>query len=132
MSSKAPADRPLSPFLMYRFPLTVILSITHRMTGVALVFGAVLLIYVLVALALGPGPFGIMRTLLGSLPGQIILVLWTFALSFHFCNGIRHLFWDLGYGFDVGVVGKTAVIVVIVSVLLTALMWGMFLAAAVS
>jgi succinate dehydrogenase / fumarate reductase cytochrome b subunit len=121
---------PLSPHLqVYRFPLTVILSITHRITGVFLAVGVLLLLYVLMAAAAGPQSFHSAHMLVSSWIGQVLLLLWTFALYFHFCNGIRHLLWDVGYGFDKQVVDKTAVIVIVATILLTVVTWLVAIAA---
>jgi succinate dehydrogenase / fumarate reductase cytochrome b subunit len=121
---------PLSPHLqVYRFPLTVILSITHRITGALLGLGVLLLIYVLVAAAAGEQNYQSAHALVSSWLGQLFLFLWTFALFFHFCNGIRHLLWDVGYGLDREVLDKTAYVVLIVSVVLTLLIWLVALAA---
>jgi succinate dehydrogenase / fumarate reductase cytochrome b subunit len=121
---------PLSPHLqVYRFPLTVILSITHRITGALLGLGVLLLLYVLVAAAAGEQSYQNAHALVSSWLGQLLLFLWTFALFFHFCNGIRHLLWDVGYGLDREVVDKTAYVVLIVSVVLTLLIWFVALAA---
>ena len=115
---------PLSPHLqVYRFPLTVILSITHRITGAFLAVGTLLLLYVLMAAAAGPQSFQNAHGLVSSWIGQVLLLLWTFALYFHFCNGIRHLIWDVGYGFDKQLVDKTAIIVMVGAILLTVLTW---------
>ncbi len=122
MSSRIP---PLSPHLqVYRFPLTVILSITHRMTGAFLALGALLLVYVLIAAATGPEAYRSAYALTSSWFGQLLLFLWTYALYFHFCNGIRHLIWDVGHGFELNVVDKTAYAVIAVSIALTLLTWG--------
>lgn len=115
---------PLSPHLqVYRFPLTVILSITHRITGAFLGIGTLLLLYVLMAAAAGPQSFQSAHALVSSWIGQALLLLWTFALYFHFCNGIRHLIWDVGYGFDKQLVDKTALVVMIGAIILTVATW---------
>src|SRR5262245_31092410 len=101
--SSAPpaAARPLSPHLqVYRWQLTMSLSILHRATGVGLAVGTVILVWCLVAAATGPEQFAFAQAMLGSWVGRILLFGWTFALFYHLANGIRHLFWDAGYGFD--------------------------------
>ena len=91
-------NRPISPHLqIYRFQLTSVLSILHRITGIALSVGTILLVYWLVAAASGPGAFATAAGLIGSWFGRLLLLGWTFALFFHLCNGIRHLFWDAGH-----------------------------------
>jgi succinate dehydrogenase cytochrome b subunit len=116
--------RPLSPHLqVYRLPFIVMMSITHRLTGVGLVAGALLLVYWLVAAANGPAAYADAQRLLGSLVGKLFLFLWTWALFYHMANGIRHLAWDLGYGFELESADRSGMSVVIVSVVLTILTW---------
>lgn len=116
--------RPLSPHLqVYRPQLTSVLSITHRATGVALAVGTLLLVYWLVAAALGPQAYAQAQSVLGSKLGQLLMFLWTWALFYHLCNGIRHLFWDAGYGFEIPTVYKSGKAVLIASVVLTLLLW---------
>jgi succinate dehydrogenase / fumarate reductase cytochrome b subunit len=94
-------NRPLSPHLqVYRPQLTAVLSILHRLTGVALAPGTLLLVYWLTAAAAGPEAFATAQGLVGSIVGRLLLLGWTFALFYHLCNGIRHLFWDAGYGLE--------------------------------
>ncbi|MFQ5954889.1 MAG: succinate dehydrogenase, cytochrome b556 subunit [Kiloniellales bacterium] len=117
-------ERPLSPHLMiYRPQLTSVLSITHRLTGVALVAGTLLLTWWLVAAALGSGAFEVVQAFLGHWVGRLMLFGWTYALFYHLCNGIRHLFWDAGYGFELPTVYATGWAVVAVSIGLTLVAW---------
>ena len=121
-------NRPLSPHLqVYRFPLTVILSIMHRITGAALCAGVVALSVWLLALADGPDAFNTVQSMLGSIPGKIIMFAFTFALFFHLGNGIRHLFWDAGYGFELETVDASAKAVLVGSVVVTILIWAIAL-----
>ncbi len=116
--------RPLSPHLqVYKPQITSILSITHRATGAALAVGTLLLVYWLVSAAAGPEAFEHAQGVLGSMLGQLIMFLWTFALAYHLCNGIRHLCWDVGYGFEIEEIEKSGKIVIIASVVLTFLIW---------
>jgi succinate dehydrogenase / fumarate reductase, cytochrome b subunit len=93
--------RPLSPHLqVYRWQLTMAMSILHRFTGVALAVGTILLLWWLVAAAAGPGAYAGIRDFLGSWIGLALLCAWTIALYYHLCNGIRHLVWDTGHGLD--------------------------------
>ena len=117
-------NRPLSPHLqVYRPQLTSTLSILHRLTGVALAFGTLLLVYWLAAAASGPEAFAVARGLIGSVIGRLLLLGWTFALFYHLCNGIRHLFWDAGYGFELPAVYRSGWLVLIASTLLTLGCW---------
>ena len=96
-----PAPRPLSPHLsIYKPQLTSVLSISHRLTGVVLSVGTVLLVWWLVAAASGERAFAAAQGFWGSWIGLLLLFGWTFSLFFHLCNGIRHLLWDAGWGFD--------------------------------
>jgi succinate dehydrogenase / fumarate reductase, cytochrome b subunit len=95
-----PVERPLSPFLIYKPQLTSVLSFTHRATGVALAVGAVFLVWWLVAAATGKRAFDSAQWFFGSWLGLLLLFGWTLAFFFHLLNGIRHLFWDAGLGFE--------------------------------
>ena len=93
--------RPLSPHLMiYRPLLTMMMSIAHRITGSALYVGTLLLAWYLIALAAGPGPFGIVSAVYGSWIGIIVLIGFSWALFHHLLGGLRHFIWDMGYGMD--------------------------------
>jgi len=117
-------NRPLSPHLqIYRPQLTSVLSITHRATGVALAVGTLLLVYWLVAAASGPEAYLEARGFLGNWLIKLLLFLWSFALFYHLANGIRHLVWDAGYGFDMSSVYLSGRIVVGAAAALTILVW---------
>jgi succinate dehydrogenase / fumarate reductase cytochrome b subunit len=106
-------DRPLSPHLqVYRPQITSVLSILHRITGVALTFATLLLTWWLVAAAYGPEPFAGAQAFLGSWFGQLILWGFTFAVFYHLANGVRHLLWDFGWGFEISQVRTTGIVVV--------------------
>lgn len=93
--------RPLSPHLgIYRPMLTMMMSIAHRITGVALYVGTLLIAWYLVAAAAGEASFAQAYGVLGSIPGQIVLFGFTWALFHHFFGGIRHAVWDTGSGMD--------------------------------
>ena len=116
--------RPLSPHLqVYKPQLTSVLSITHRGTGVFLALGTLLLVYWLIAAATGPESYTQAQQIIGSKLGLLVLFAWTWALFYHLCNGIRHLFWDAGYGFDLETAYKSGWAVVIASVVLTVICW---------
>lgn len=119
--------RPLSPHLqVYRLPLTAVLSIAHRITGFLLALGVSALVVWLVTLAAGKPAYEEVHQFFASLPGQILLVAWSAMLYFHLCNGVRHLFWDIGHGFELRTVDISAVLALVVTALLTALTWQMF------
>ena len=120
----AVSNRPLSPHLqVYKPQLTSVLSITHRLTGVALSAGLVLLVYWLLALAAGAESFSTARALMGSWIGQLVLLGFSFALFYHLCNGLRHLFWDAGLGLELRSAYASGWAVVVVAAALTALSW---------
>jgi succinate dehydrogenase / fumarate reductase cytochrome b subunit len=120
------SQRPLSPHLqIYRPQLTSVLSITHRAAGIALMFGTLVLVYWLLAAATGAEAYASAQQLLGSWLGKIALLGFTFALFFHLCNGIRHLFWDAGLGFELKTAYASGKAVVVVSITMTVLAWAL-------
>lgn len=127
MTTKTPADnRPLSPFMLgqyYRFQWSSLLSIIHRITGIGLSIGTLLLAGWLIALASGPIGYAAFAQHLTAWYGQILLFGWSWALMYHLGNGIRHLFWDVGRGFDLKTAEKSGYAVVAASFLLTAAAW---------
>ncbi len=117
-------NRPLSPHLqVYRPQLTSMLSFSHRATGVALAVGTLLLVWWLVAAASGPEAFAVVQGFIGSILGRLLLFGWTLALFYHLCNGIRHLFWDAGYGFELKQAYASGWLVLLASLALTLLAW---------
>src|SRR5579859_3996298 len=116
--------RPLSPHLgVYRWQLTMTLSIVHRATGIALAVGTLLVIWALFALAAGPEAFAKVQAFCASPLGIFLLIGWTWSLFFHLANGIRHLAWDTGWGFEIPRAYFTGWTVVAFSVLATVLVW---------
>jgi len=123
--------RPLSPFMIgpyYKPQLTSMLSITHRATGVVNTFGAVLFALWLMVLAAGKGPFDMLQVHVTAWYGKVFLILWTWSFLYHLCNGIRHLVWDTGRGFEIATAYRSGYTVVFVSILLTAIVWAIALA----
>jgi succinate dehydrogenase / fumarate reductase, cytochrome b subunit len=117
-------QRPLSPHLqIYRWQLTSVLSILHRMTGIALSVGTLLLAWWLIAAATGPAAFDTAQGFIGSWLGRLLLLGWSWALFYHLANGIRHLAWDAGFGFELRTVYVTGWAVVVLSILLTLIAW---------
>jgi succinate dehydrogenase / fumarate reductase cytochrome b subunit len=96
---------------IYSPPVTMVTSITHRITGIGLAAGTLLIAWWLVSIASGPDFYGPFQAFVGSIFGQLILFGFTWALAYHFCNGIRHLAWDLGYGFDIRTAHATGLLV---------------------
>ena len=123
-SSAAKSKRPLSPHLqIYKPQFTSVLSISHRLAGLALAVGSVLLTVWIVAVAAGPEEYAAFTRFLGSWFGRLLLLGWSIALFYHLLNGIRHLFWDAGYGFDLVTAEKSAYAVLIGTACLTVLAW---------
>jgi len=113
-------NRPLSPHLgIYRWQISMTMSILHRLTGIWLSLGSLALIYWLIAAAAGPHIYAMAQMLLGSWTGQVLMWTWTFSLFYHLCNGIRHLFWDAGRGFEIRTFYITGYSVWIISCALT-------------
>jgi len=124
------SQRPTSPHLqVYKLPLTALLSISHRITGVINCAGGVLLVYVLCQAASGPQAFATAEALLTSWFGTLVLFAFSLTLYYHFCNGIRHLFWDVGMGFELSAANKSGQITLIAAGVLTVLTWIVALAA---
>ncbi len=116
--------RPLSPHLQIYTPqMTSILSIMNRVTGIALSAGTLLLVWWLVAAASGPGAFDTVQGFIASPIGLFVLFGWTASLFFHFYNGIRHLAWDAGYGFDLPQTYATGWAVVIATATSSVVVW---------
>ena len=119
-------NRPLSPFMFptwYRFQLTSALSILHRLTGIALAVGSILLAWWLVSVAAGGELFAATRAFIASRIGMLLLFGWSIAFFYHLCNGIRHLAWDAGYGFELRDAYRNGYTVLAATALLTALAW---------
>ncbi len=123
-TGKTTKQRPLSPHMqIYRPQITSVLSILHRVMGVALSGGAVLLVYWLAAAAYGPEPFARAQDLFASWFGRLVLFGLTFSLFYHLGNGIRHLVWDAGYGFELPALRASGIAVVLFACALTLLTW---------
>ena len=119
-------ERPLSPFMFptwYRFQLTSVLSILHRATGIGLAAGSVLLAWWLVSVAAGGQLFATTHAFIASPIGMLLLFLWSIAFFYHLCNGIRHLAWDAGYGFELRDAYRSGYAVIAATALLTLVTW---------
>lgn len=126
----AERDRPLSPHLqIYKLPLNALLSITHRLTGLVLALGAAGVVGMLVAAASGSQVYQAFHAASYHWLGQIVLVAFTLALYYHLCAGVRHLFWDAGYGYELRTANIGSWLIMIGAVVLTVLTWTVALAA---
>lgn len=118
------ADRPLSPHVWsWRWHLTMLVSILHRATGVALYAAALILAAWALALAVGPDAYDLFRAVLGSILGKLVLIGISFSLFFHTANGVRHLIWDFGVGFKLRAADAGAVAVIAFAAVATIAIW---------
>lgn len=99
------------------------LSILHRASGIGLATGLIALVVWLVSIAKGPESYVYFERTMASFSGQALLVLWSMAFFYHLSNGVRHLIWDMGYGFEKAQAKRSSVIVLITAVSLTAALW---------
>jgi succinate dehydrogenase / fumarate reductase, cytochrome b subunit len=117
-------ERPLSPHVFqYKWHILMFVSIMHRLTGIALTVGTGLLLGWLWSAAYSPSCFAWLNEFFSNIWGRGILFAWSLAFYFHFCNGIRHLFWDMGKGFEVKKAEKSAWAVLLFSGVLTLITW---------
>ncbi len=119
-------ERPLSPFMIgsvYKPQITSVLSILHRATGVVLAIGALVFAGWLMAVASGSDAFEHFRSFFAAWYGQVVLLGFTVCLSYHLFNGLRHLAWDMGKGFEIPDVYKSGYAVIVLTVLTTAALW---------
>jgi len=121
----ANTNRPLSPHIQVydMLQITALLSILHRITGVVMGIGTLVLVWWLVAVASGPEYYEFVMGWIGSWLGRLILLGFTWSMFYHLCNGIRHLYWDVGWGFEIPSVYRSGWMVVIFSAGLTVLAW---------
>ena len=120
--------RPTSPFMLgqaYRLQLTSFTSFLHRVTGVFLAIGILALVYWLIAAATGAAAFDQAQAIAGSIIGRTALFLWTGAFFYHLLNGIRHLAWDAGWGFELPTAYRTGWTVLLGSAALTLIAWAL-------
>lgn len=124
-------NRPLSPHLqVYKLIPTMLASIVHRITGAALYFGTLLVVWWLVAIALGGASFEWAQWAMGSILGKLVLIGYTWALIHHALGGLRHFMWDLGHGFDKHFTTKLAKASWVASIGLTVAIWAVICLAA--
>jgi len=124
MAEPKMTERPLSPHLqIYRWPLPMLMSILHRLTGGALYFGTLLMAWWLTAAGSGPNAYGKVAGFVDSFFGRFILFGYTWALMHHMLGGIRHLIWDMGRGFSLQEREALSLATAVGSVILTVLIW---------
>jgi succinate dehydrogenase / fumarate reductase cytochrome b subunit len=117
-------ERPLSPHLqIYRWPLPMVMSILHRVTGVGLYFGTLLMAWWLIAAGTSPNAYATVGAFVNSMFGRLILFGYTWAIIHHMLGGIRHLIWDTGHGFARHEREWLALATIVGSVVITVLLW---------
>jgi len=118
------SKNPLSPHLqIYRWHISSLLSITHRISGVINLLALILIFFWLVALSLGESNYELFLLIINSFFGKFILIGFTWSMIFHLLSGARHLVWDLGYGFEIKTANISGIIVIISSLALTIIFW---------
>jgi len=117
-------QNPLSPHLqIYRWHISSLLSITHRIAGVINLLALILIFFWLIVLSFGESNYELFLLIINSFFGKFILIGFTWSMSFHILSGIRHLAWDLGYGFEIKTANISGIIVIICSLVLTIIFW---------
>jgi len=117
-------QNPLSPHLqIYRWHISSLISITHRISGVINLFTLILIFFWLLFLSLGESNYELFLLMINSFIGKFILIGFTWSMSFHLLSGIRHLVWDFGYGFEIKTANISGIIVIISSLVLTVIFW---------
>ena len=118
------SKNPLSPHIqIYRWHVSSLLSITHRITGIINLLALILIFFWLLALGFGESNYELFLLIINSFFGKFILIGFTWSMSFHLLSGIRHLVWDLGYGFEIKTANISGIIVIIFSLALTIIFW---------
>ena len=118
------SKNPLSPHLqIYRWHVSSLLSIIHRISGVINLLALILIFFWLLGLSSGDSNYELFLLIINSFFGKFILIGFTWSMSFHILSGIRHLVWDLGYGFEIKTANISGIIVIICSLVLTIIFW---------
>ena len=118
------SKNPVSPHLqIYRWHISSLLSITHRISGVINLLALILISFWLLGLSFGESNYELFLLIINSFFGKFILIGFTWSMSFHILSGIRHLAWDLGYGFEIKTANISGIIVIICSLVLTIIFW---------
>ena len=118
------SKNPLSPHLqIYRWHISSLLSITHRISGIINLLALILIFFWLLVLSFGESNYELFLLIINSFFGKFILIGFTWSMSFHLLSGIRHLAWDMGYGFEIKTANISGIIVVISSLFLTIIFW---------
>ena len=117
-------QNPLSPHLqIYRWHISSLLSITHRISGVINLLAIILLFFWILTFSFSENNYELFLQMINSFFGKFILIGFTWSMTFHILSGIRHLAWDLGYGFEIKTANISGIIVIIFSLVLTIIFW---------
>lgn len=118
------SEKPLSPHIqIYRWEVTMLISILHRASGIAMVIGAGFVVWMLLALAMGPAAYECFHKFITSPLGTLMLLGWTVAIFLHMANGVRHLFFDVGHGYAIPTARRSSYAVMIFTALMTLVVW---------
>ena len=118
------SNNPLSPHLqIYRWHISSLVSITHRISGVINLLALILIFFWLLFFSFGESNYELFLLIINSFFGKFILIGFTWSMSFHLLSGIRHLVWDLGYGFEIKTANISGIIVIISSLAMTIIFW---------
>lgn len=118
------SEKPLSPHIqIYRWEVTMLISILHRACGIAMAVGTAFVVWMLLALAKGEAAYGIFQNFITSPLGTLMLLGWTVAVFLHMGNGIRHFFWDVGKGYQISTARRSGFILLAFTVVMTLLVW---------
>ena len=118
------SKNPLSPHLqIYRWHISSLLSITHRISGIINLIALILIFFWLIILSFGASNYELFLLIINSFFGKFILIGFTWSMIFHLLSGARHLVWDLGYGFEIKTANISGIIVIISSLVLTIIFW---------
>jgi succinate dehydrogenase / fumarate reductase cytochrome b subunit len=124
----SPAERPLSPHLqIYRWQLTMTMSISHRAAGLAMAVGLAMVVWMFAAAASGPEAYGHFSAFAASPLGRLMIFGWSLAFCYHICNGVRHLLWDMGYLFKIENAYRAGYTALACAAALCALIWALAL-----
>ena len=117
-------QNPLSPHLqVYSWHISSLLSITHRISGVINLLALILIFFWLLILSFGESNYELFLIVINSFFGKFILIGFTWSMCFHILSGVRHLVWDMGYGFEIKTANISGIIVIIFSLVLTIVFW---------
>ena len=115
---------PLSPHLqIYRWHISSLVSITHRISGVINLLALILIFFWLLVLSFGENNYELFLLVINSFFGKFILIGFSWSMCFHILSGIRHLIWDFGYGFEIRTANVSGIIVIILSLFFTTVFW---------